>query len=185
MAFLVGRRGEQGEQAEFLQTIADEASQAIGEVRQISYDLRPHQLDLLGLSKAIDSLAVKVCRAAVIHADLKIDDLSGVFPKNSEIHLYRIVQESLNNVVKHSQAKNVQITARRTEISMVLVVKDDGIGFVPSQSERDANGGGFGLLGIRERVELLQGSLTIGSTPGVGTVATMEFVLGGVVIGDY
>ena len=182
MALLVSRSGsgEQGKSADFLQTIAGEASQAIGEVRQIAYDLRPHQLDLLGLSKAIEVLAVRVCQAAVIRADVNIDDLSGAFPKHSEIHVYRIVQECLNNVVKHSQAKNVLVMARRTETTVFLSVKDDGIGFMQSQSERNANGGGFGLLGLRERAELLRGSLTVRSTPGAGTIATIEFLLDGV-----
>jgi signal transduction histidine kinase len=178
MAMMVSS-GKAGDDSGFLETIATEASQGIGEVRQISYDLRPHQLDLLGLSKATEVLTERFCHAAGVRAEVHVDDLSGAFPQNSEIHFYRIVQEFLNNVVKHSRAKGVLLTVRRTDGAVVLSVKDDGIGFVAGASGQSASGGGFGLFGIRERVDLLGGSLSVRSTPGAGTVATVEFSLDG------
>ena len=158
-----------------IEGIASQASQAIDEVRQISYNLRPYQLDLLRLTKALEELVRKTCQVAGIQSAVAIDDLSHAFAKENEIHPYRIVQECLNNLVKHSEATTARVLVQRSGGVVSLVIDDNGSGFLPAKYERDPVKGGFGLLGIRERVQLLGGVLTIRSMPGTGTVVTIEF----------
>jgi signal transduction histidine kinase len=169
MALLLNRSADRNHH-EQIDAIAAEASQAIGEVRQISYNLRPYQLDLLGLTKAVEVLAARTCEAAGIRADIVADDLAGVFQKEAEIHFYRIVQECLSNIVKHSNATLTTVLIQRTAGAVSLVVSDNGAGFVPEEQP----GGGFGLTGISERAQLLGGKAAIQSSPGQGTTVTIE-----------
>ena len=171
MALIANRSGDQARQ-EQIEAIATEASQAISEARQISYNLRPYQLDMLGLTNAIEALVKRTCAAAGIRADVVADDLSGVFPKEAEIHFYRVVQESLHNITKHSQATLATVLIQRTAAGTSLVITDNGVGF--DASNGDGRVHGFGLTGISERAQLLGGKAHIESTPGRGTTVVLE-----------
>jgi len=175
-ALLLWNKSAGGEHNE-AECIAGEASQAISEMRQISYNLRPYQLDLLGLTKALEELARRTGEAAHLQMDVAIDDLSSAFAKEKEIHFYRIVQECLNNIVKHSRATVARVLVQRSGSTVLLLIRDNGTGFLPNKMESDPAKGGFGLLGIRERVHLLGGISKIHSTPGTGTVVSIEFHL--------
>lgn len=166
-----------GDEPSGAECIASEASQAMSEMRQISYNLRPYQLDLLGLTKALEELVRRTGEAAHLQMDVVIDDLSSAFPKEKEIHFYRIVQECLNNIVKHSRATMAQILVQRSGPTVLLVIRDNGTGFLPNKMEDDPAKGGFGLLGMRERVHLLGGVPKVHSAPGMGTVVSIEFHL--------
>jgi signal transduction histidine kinase/ligand-binding sensor domain-containing protein len=154
---------------EQIDEISSEASQAIGEVKEISYNLRPHQLDRLGLTKALEALVKKAASASPIAFTSEIDDIDDVFPKQAEINFYRVAQESVSNVVKHSAATEASVTVRREDGRIALTVRDNGKGFVPEPAQPEALSGGFGLVGISERATLLGGHATIQSTPGRGT----------------
>jgi len=167
MAMMLTKRSEESRDRQ-IEAITAETTQAIAEVRQISRNLRPQRLDLLGLSKAIEVLLEETCQAAGLQYEVVVDELSGVFPKSAEIHFYRIVQECLNNAVRHGKATAVTVIAQRTETGVSLVVSDDGVGF------NTAKPGGFGLTGISERSRLLGGTAVIQSTPGQGTIITIE-----------
>jgi len=171
LALLADRSGGPKHQ-EQIAAIAVEASHAISEVRQISHNLRPYRLDMLGLTKAIEVLVSETCDAANIAVDARVEDLSGVLPKEAEIHLYRVVQESLNNIVKHSQATSVALLIQRTTEGVSLVVTDNGLGFDVSNGSGPVQG--FGLTGILERAQLLGGSARFESTPGRGTTVTID-----------
>lgn len=173
LALLMSRPSARSPQQQ-IDAIAGEASQAIGELRQISHNLRPYQLDLLGLTKAIESTVTRSCEAAGIRADLIVDDLSEVFGKELEIHFYRIVQECINNIVKHSRASEVTVLVQRSASTVSLAVTDDGIGFSPASADLDGTSGGFGLTGISERARLLGGKASIRSAPGKGATVTVE-----------
>jgi signal transduction histidine kinase len=108
---------------------------------------------------------------------VEIDDIDGILPNQAEINFYRIVQECVNNVLKHSQAPQASVCIRRTEERLHLTVRDDGVGFTPGASKSDPLGG-FGLAGISERAQLLGGKAAIHSAPGQGTTVTVEIASG-------
>ena len=179
--FLLRPRKKVVSEEEKLQTIEEirgEASQAIEETRAISYALRPFQLDRLGLTKAIQALTKTVSHASQIEIAADVDDIDDAFDEDLRINFYRIVQEALNNVVKHSGATRGSVTIRRMKSSLVLTVSDNGRG-LPSEPRTASHGpGGFGLSGMRERATLLKGTMQIKSDPNVGTSLTIEFPIG-------
>jgi signal transduction histidine kinase len=134
-----------------------------GDVRRMALDLRPEVLDDLGLVQAIQWFADRCSMDGKI--EIKVEACSGCFhlPPSESIALYRVAQEALSNVVKHSQAQHAQVSIDCDEYSIVLTVADDGIGIV-----HNPESGGFGLFGMRERMQLLGGNLHVESTPGKG-----------------
>jgi signal transduction histidine kinase len=159
--------------------ISAESSQAISEVREISYNLRPYQLDRLGLRNAILALIRNASRATSARVTADVDEIDVFLPKHSEINLYRIVQECLNNVIKHSEATEVDISIKRRKEVMSLLIRDNGRGFTPGAAAADPMRGGFGLVGIQERAELLGGRAFIQTAPGQGTTISIHIESGG------
>ncbi|HEY4009333.1 MAG TPA: two-component regulator propeller domain-containing protein [Acidobacteriaceae bacterium] len=175
--FLLRPRGKARTEEDRLQTleeITSEATQAIEETRAISYALRPFQLDRLGLTKAIQALARTISRASEIEITTEIDDIDAAFDEDVRINFYRIVQEALNNVVKHSGASQASVVVKRTRSSVTLLISDDGKG-LPADLRSAAGAGGFGLTGMRERATLLKGTMQIRSDPRTGTLLSIEF----------
>jgi signal transduction histidine kinase len=140
------------------------------DVRDLAVQLRPKALDDFGLVAAVERLARTISDATGIAVDVESRLGPGRLPEEVETTLYRIVQEALTNVVKHAQAQNVSILLMRRGGRMTTVVEDDGRGFKPDEPDDD----GHGLLGIRERVALLDGRLKIESAPGAGTTLVVE-----------
>jgi two-component system sensor histidine kinase UhpB len=143
------------------------AEQAIAEVRQISHDLHPYQLDHLGLTRAIEAMINNAAQATGLAFNRKLDLVDDVFLKDAAINLYRIVQESLNNILKHSHAKRASITLERDVHEVQLRIEDDGDGFKAGQ--KDEGGKGLGLKNIAERVRILGGKIEVDSQPDKGT----------------
>jgi signal transduction histidine kinase len=106
-----------------------------------------------------------------------IDNIDDIFPKDTQINFYRMVQEGLNNMLKHSDAKQASLTVCREPHRILLTLCDDGKGFSPSHSTGDLKRGGFGLIGIAERAQLLGGAAVIESEPGLGTTIRVEIKL--------
>ena len=152
-----------------LDEISATASQSINEVRDIAYDLHPYQLDKLGLTKAIEEMLKRVSDASGIHISQSIEPLDGVFTKEVEINLFRIVQEGVNNIVKHSQATNASVTIEKRLPFVHVNISDDGSGF-PGDSVTET---GLGLKGMRERVRILGGRFTINSSASEGATITV------------
>ena len=145
-----------------IDAIAAEAHQAIVDVREIAQNLRPHELDRLGLTKAITSLVRKTTAASTITLTSEVDALDGVFAKDAEVTVYRVVQESLNNVLKHSGATQARLTVRREHGRVQIAIEDNGRGFVfAAHGSGAARREGFGLIGMSERVTLLGGRIEI------------------------
>jgi signal transduction histidine kinase len=165
------------ERRETIEEINAEASQAIEETRAISYDLRPFQLDRLGLAKAIEALVRSVSRATNIHFTTNIADIDTSFPEELRINFYRIVQEAINNIMKHSGASDAEIQIEKKSDGISLSIRDNGTGFT-SEQKSGIGKGGFGLTGIRERASLLGGTVNIQSQQGVGTRLLIDFNLG-------
>jgi len=154
--------------------IAIAASEAIDETREIAHNLRPVELDRLGLSKALRAMIRKVSSASNIEIRDTIDHIDGIFPGDSEINLYRIVQECLNNIARHSGATEAAVVIERDSRGVQITIKDNGVGFVPSAAGQNTEGRyGLGLSGISERARLIGGKCAIDSAPGCGTTITI------------
>lgn len=152
-----------------LDELTAQTGAAIQEVREIARNLRPFQLDELGLTRALRGMITTVTQAAGLKLDLALDPVDGTLPLDLEINFYRIVQELLNNVAKHAQATETQISLHREPQELHLKVTDNGCGFDPSL-QRD----GFGLRGIAERVRILNGHWSVQSNPGHGTTVEIK-----------
>jgi signal transduction histidine kinase/ligand-binding sensor domain-containing protein len=178
--FLLGQKGRQQSNEERLQTLEEinsEASLAIDETRTISYNLRPFQLDRLGLSKAIEALVRSASRATGIHFSTDIVDIDQSFPEDLRINFYRIVQEAVNNIIKHSGASEASIRVEKTGSRILLSISDNGKGFSAEQKSSATGKGGFGLVGIRERAAVLGGLVKIQGRTGFGATLTIVFDL--------
>jgi len=159
---------------EMTQAVATAVAQIedeIANLRSLITELRPAALDELGLGAAIEGLADN--HAAATGMDTQVilglaregGMVTERLDRELESGVYRLVQEALTNVAKHAQAETVWIEVEQDRTAISILVRDDGIGF-----DMDARSSGLGLVGMRERVALAGGSLTIVSTPGVGTV---------------
>ncbi|HUA67931.1 MAG TPA: sensor histidine kinase, partial [Candidatus Saccharimonadales bacterium] len=158
-----------------LNEISGVVSRSLDEVRQITHDLRPYQLDRLGLTQAIRAIVNSVSENSQILFASHIDNIDGLFDKESEIHVYRIVQEGINNIIKHSGANEAAVVIKRSLGGVSLSIRDNGHGFdnyPPDASNSHEHG--FGLSGMRERVQILNGRLIIDSRVGQGVNLTFE-----------
>ncbi len=156
-----------------LENISETASHAIHEAKEIAFNLRPHLLDRLGLTKTIESMLGKVFSAGEIEFEADIDNIDGVLENNSEILLYRIVQECANNIVKHSRAQKAALKIGHDDNHLTVKISDNGRGFDPASNGTDLSKRSFGLVGIAERTRLLGGKLNIESKPDEGTTVTI------------
>lgn len=154
---------------------ADRIDVAVRSLRGLITDLRPASLDDLGLTSALEALADRVANASGLAIDLDVNfafeggrETSRLTPE-VELGIYRLVQESLANVVKHAGASRVDVMVRESAETVQVVVRDDGRGFDESEPSK-----GFGLLGMRERATLVGGALSIDSSPGEGTAVHLS-----------
>lgn len=149
--------------------ISELTSATLDNVREISYNLRPYELDRLGLTKTIESMIERANSSTNINFIGNIDDIDKIFIPEVEINIYRIIQESLNNVIKHSEAKDVIVCILKKEKEIVINISDDGKGFNIRKYNMNSKKKGFGLKGIEERVRLLEGEFIVNSADGKGT----------------
>ena len=151
--------------------IAAAADRALEEVHTISYALRPPELDRLGLAKALTGMVRRAGEASGIQFKTQFD-LDGALPAGWDIQLFRIAQEAVNNLVKHSGAKTARVELWRDEAGVHLVVADDGRG-LPVPREKTGRGAGLGLSGIEERARLLGAHCKWLSAAGQGTTLSV------------
>ena len=146
---------------------------ALQDVRRLAVELRPAVLDDFGLVPALERLTDGFAE----QSDVRVDFHSALgetrLPSEVETALYRVVQEALTNIVKHADARNISVSIARRESGVAAVIEDDGSGFDP----RAARDEGVGLLGMRERLALIDGRLEIESRPGAGTTVVAEVPL--------
>jgi signal transduction histidine kinase len=139
------------------------------EVRQLAVELRPKVLDDFGLVPALERLTQTLAEQTGLEIEL-LARIEGRLPEETETALYRIVQEALTNVVKHAAARHVSIVLARKDGTVTALIEDDGRGFEPAATRE----GGFGLVGMRERVALLGGTLRVESRKNAGTTLKVE-----------
>jgi signal transduction histidine kinase len=147
------------------------AKSAIESVGRLAFALRPAVLDEFGLVPALKGLGEGLSGGPrlAFEIDLPADVR---LPPELETSLFRITQEALTNVVKHAEATTARVALRCRKRTLALTVEDDGCGFAPAETD-----GGFGLIGIRERVASVNGALAIESASGVGTRLVLEIPL--------
>ncbi len=144
------------------------------ELRSIIQDLKPQVLDELGLNAALNLLCEKVSKDSDISGSIDIIGLNERLDQKIEITIFRTVQEILNNIVKHSRAKEFNIQLIDNPKYLRLLVSDDGIGMDYPEIMHGSNSKGFGLLNIKERVENINGKLKIDSSSNNGTLVVVE-----------
>lgn len=152
------------EQMQSLRTLAE---RSVTVVRNISLLLRPSMLDDLGLIPALQWQAREVSRFTGIRVSVAAEEVNDELPEEYKTCIYRVVQEALHNCQRHAGAKNVRIQVQQSAHALMLAIQDDGRGFRPARDR------GLGLLGIEERVHRLNGTLTIDSEEGKGTLLSI------------
>ena len=147
--------------------ISNLLNNAISEVQRISYNLMPRVLDDFGLTPALELICYQISQQNGIFVKFKTTNFSGRLKPQTETGLYRIVQEGLNNIVKHAKAKEAYVKLNRQDSRFILIIEDNGKGFLPDEKGRGI--GGMGLMNMRERVDALNGTLIIDSKIDTGT----------------
>ena len=152
------------------------AAQTLDEVHNLALELRPSALDDLGLTAALDRYVVDFSKRYQVNVDFAVHGIeSSRLPAPIEIALYRIIQESLTNIVRHADATMASVLIEIRDGHVIAIVEDNGRGFDPSA--KVGNRAKLGLYGMQERVKLLGGSFTIESTMGSGTSIFIDFPL--------
>jgi signal transduction histidine kinase len=156
-----------------LENISETASHAIDEAKEIAFNLRPHLLDRLGLTKTIESMLGKVFSASGIEFEAEIDRIDGVLEKDSEILLYRLRAGMRQQYRQTFKRRKSRFENRTRCHNLTVKISDNGRGFNPSASDSDLSKRSFGLIGISERTRLLGGKLNIESAIGKGTLVSI------------
>ena len=178
MLAAVRRSDDPAERQAVLAAATERIDFAVRSLRGLITDLRPAALDDLGLAAALEALADRVGRASGLEIRLDLDFAyeSGReaerLDRVVEESIYRLVQECLSNVVKHAEASIVQITVRESAETIDLTVRDDGKGFDATQAPQ-----GFGLVGMRERVTLVGGTMNVETAPEAGTAVLLSLAI--------
>lgn len=168
-------KGLSKEKRDHLENLRQQTNAIMEGVRHLSQDLRPAALDRLGLLPALDWLASNVRKRSGITVDFSVSGEERRLPAEVELVLFRIVQEALRNVWRHSQATSAEIAVEFAEGKIRLTVRDNGKGFnLPLLVGDLAREGKLGLAGMQERAQLVGGSVVIDSEPGKGTTVTIE-----------
>jgi signal transduction histidine kinase len=144
-------------------------------VRRFSYELRPEVLDQLGLIVALEALTNELSKTSRIRAHVEVTGVERRLSSDLELALFRIVQEAIQNVRKHSGASRVAVIVNYDLDNIRLTISDNGKGFITGEGVTDlASQGKLGLIGMEERVRLFNGKLTFRSNPGKGATIIAE-----------
>lgn len=158
------------EEIELIDKATGNVDKVLERIRGICNELMPQVLIRKGLIAAIDEFVTEVNAMSAVH--ITFTATGDVFPPNAEIHIYRIIQELLNNALKHSYADKIDIDIARETEKMVIVIADNGIGFDANSITRDSKG--LGLKNMLSRTEVLNGEVFIDAAPGKGSTFTIE-----------
>lgn len=153
----------------------------IAQIRVITVSLRPPSLDYLGLEPALRQLLERQFASSACRVIFEYAGLPAKLPPTIEIAVYRVVQESITNIVRHARASAVVVELNGGESGreLELIIRDNGVGFDHSAVGERADGSGGGLRGMRERVALLGGQFGVDARAGAGTRVVVGFDLAG------
>jgi signal transduction histidine kinase len=166
-------RGAGREMEPLLEGMREEIGRALEGVRRFAQGLRPPALDELGLVPAVELHARTLSEAVEVEIAVSAEPLDGVLAREGELALYRIVQEALSNVVRHSGAARVRVGLGAVDGAVRATIEDDGRGFRVAET-MTGEGSGLGLFGMRERAAYLGGRVEFDSVPGGGTTVRVE-----------
>ncbi|SFH00866.1 sensor histidine kinase [Pontibacter chinhatensis] len=148
--------------------------EVLNSVRRISHDLMPVVLEKMGLAQALDALRRNLAASGFINLTVSYNDKTKRLKPKHELLLYRMVQELLNNTIKHAQATQISIELRFSPSETVLLYKDNGVGFdMATVQQEQVPSGGLGIMSLQSRAALMDGSIEIVSAPGTGTSASI------------
>lgn len=157
-----------------IEKLEAEVESTVSDLRDLIYDLRPASLDNFGLVPTLEQYLKKFGGATGVKVKFK-SNLQNRLPEEYEINLFRFTQESLNNIKKHAGVKKAEVELLSGNGRIELIIKDRGKGFDPKKVDvLDAKSRSFGLLGMKERIESVNGTVAIESTPGGGTTITAK-----------
>jgi signal transduction histidine kinase len=156
------------------ETLLGSVNETLEEIRSISKDLYPNQLEKYGLIAAIDGLAEKTKEATGIFVSHDLEAVKDGLSSEKQISIYRIIQECISNAMKHAAPTALRITAEKNDENVQLVVQDNGRGFDKLELKRKAQKS-FGILNIEERVKLIHGTSELETSPGNGTKWIFNF----------
>ncbi len=159
---------------EQFEEISEQTSKALAGIREIAQNLRPYHLDRLGLRDALEFMVEEIGNSSNIRFSALIDPIDGLMSKEAELNMYRIVEESINNIIKHSGATEAKVVLRHEGRRVQLMIEDNGKGFNPSPGKPAR---GFGLTGISERARMLGAKEVIDSIPSQGTTITVTVMI--------
>lgn len=145
-------------------------TEAIQEVRNISYNLRPLHLELLGITQSLRSLLEDVVETGLIELETDIQTFDNLLSKSNEMNVFRIVHECFNNILKHAQATAARIRISTENTMITIRIEDNGVGIGPAATGK----GGFGMIGIRERLNILNGRIEILENKPSGTIINIQ-----------
>lgn len=157
-----------------LHEIGSLAEKTSAELKEIAYDLRPYHLDKVGLSATIDGMIRRVGRTCEIEFATDIANIDDCFRPEARIHVFRIVQEAVSNIVKHSRAREAHVTIGRAGGRVEMRIEDDGQGLTNGNGTDGAQRT-FGVMGMMERARLAGGEADVGPRPGGGTTVAARF----------
>ena len=147
---------------------------AITDVRSLSHQMMPNMLIKSSLVNALQDLIEK-SDSPKLHINLKMEGLQDDLDKNIQIVMYRIIQECINNTIKHSSATGIDIIVRQNENLLETLISDNGVGF--NISEVSSKSSGLGLENIKSRIDMLKGKLEVNSVKGAGTKISVKIPL--------
>ncbi len=166
LSWLQAHVGQDAQSAERMARLSALIDQGIDLKRRVIEDLHPSLLDHLGLASAVQWYMEEACAAAKIKCSLVVSPQLERLDPDLEIAIYRIIQESLTNVVRHSKAKRVEVSMERTDKGLRVAVRDDGIGIADLERARKQS---HGVAGMTQRTRALEGTIKVESRPGEGT----------------
>ena len=169
-AILLGLKPLEAEAGETVGALRELVKSALASVRRLSVELRPAVLDDFGLAAALERSCDDLRERTDVEVALDVRGLQERLPADVETTLYRVAQEALANAVRHASPRAIRIELEHTAATVTLALSDDGSGFAPEAVPSDR----LGLVGMRERLALLGGTLRIDSAPGRGTRITAE-----------
>jgi len=162
----IERGGNEISPAETMRAMRDGLVRLSEDVHALSYRLHPAVLEDLGLVEALKVECERFSRQEAVPAAVTLEGLPSGIPPDTALCLFRVTQEALRNVARHTKARTVKVGIRAVDGGLQLSVRDDGAGFDPAQQQKHPS---LGLASMRERVHLLEGELDIESAPGQGT----------------
>ena len=147
----------------------------IQDISNISHYLHPTELDELGLSRAVEAMSSRIKSSTDLTININLESTDGFFAKEDYINLFRIFQEAINNIIKHSKATRVDLRSVKTNNKLKIIISDNGIGFKVNEQSGKDDRPRFGISGMKERVHILKGKFKIKSQAGKGTEVILEF----------